>query len=288
SVPLEDDKTNGLGGYLVVVPAGTLDVTFGPPAGSALQPAMFAGLAVAGDMVLDAVLYPPATDPAATTIALGDGFLGSFAYGDEVDEVRFEGVAGLLVSLRAKRMLGEGRPDLALIAPSGSPVDLAPFSVGKPSGVSVRAAPLPENGIYRLLLYPLDAGTGSYALRTKAKAPLPLKKILLAGAIASPGASADFPFVALPGSTLGGVVLSGGSGLDPAVVELLDPLGAPVPLAGFLVSKPGVSVSIVSLPLSAAGTYTLRVGGNGGTTGAFTGTLKVRFPRPSGLFVPES
>jgi hypothetical protein len=288
AVPLEDDLTSALGGYLVVVPVGTLDVTFGPPLGSILQPATVAGVVVAGDMVLDVQLHPPATDPAATTIALGDGFLGSFAYGDEVDEVRFEGVAGLLVSLRVKRSLGAGRPDFELIAPSGGPVDLAPYSSGKATGVKCKAVPLPENGVYRLLLYSLDAGTGNYILSTKAKAPPALKKILMAGAIVGPGASVDFPFVALPGSTLKVVVLSGGSGLDPAIVELLDPLGAPVSLAGFLVANPGVSVSIVDLPLAAAGTWTLRVGGNGGTTGAFTGTLKVRFPRPSGLLVAET
>ncbi|MGH7151633.1 MAG: carboxypeptidase-like regulatory domain-containing protein, partial [Planctomycetota bacterium] len=72
AVPLEDDSTDALGGYLVVVPVGTLDVSFYPPAGSALLGTSFVGFALAADAVLDATLHPPATDPSATTIALGD------------------------------------------------------------------------------------------------------------------------------------------------------------------------------------------------------------------------
>ncbi|MCI0588984.1 MAG: carboxypeptidase-like regulatory domain-containing protein [Planctomycetes bacterium] len=287
-IPLSGDKTDASGAYLVVVPTGILDVDFSPPVGSGLGDLTVQNVTVSGDTLLDATLLPGSTDPVPTPIALGNTFLGSFSPGSMADEVRFEAVAGLLASFQTRGASRTVLPDLALLAPSGSPVPLSAFSTVRPTGVKVRSLPLPETGLYRVVLYPLNAAAGPYSLKTTFKAAPGLKKVAVAGQVPTAGATVDLPFVALAGGTLGGKILASGSGLDPTVVSLLAPSGAPVSLEGKVVSKPGVSCTLLGVSLPEPGTYTLRVGGVGSATGSFTGTLKLRFPKPIAAVVDET
>jgi hypothetical protein len=242
-----------------------------------------------GQVLDDLLLAKGPPTPCAqgpTPIALGNRFEGSFSAGDDVDEICFEGVAGMLVSIDARRTIGPARPDFALTAPSSAVVDLAPYARASEKGTKATNVPLPETGTYRVTLHSANAAGGPYAVRTKGKASPGLKKVTAAGSVATPGSSVDVPFLAIAGSTLKGKVLSGGSGLDPSVA-LLGPGGSRISLDGLALSKPLVSVTLTGVPLSSTGAHTLRVSGANGTTGSFTGKLWVRFPKVAPLVVLE-
>jgi hypothetical protein len=277
-VPLVDDVTGSDGTYLTVVPTGTFDVTFTPATCSAFGAATVQDFAIAGDALLDATLSLPTSGGTPTPIALGNRFAGSFSACDDLDEISFEGVAGMLASIDARRSTGSARPGFVLIAPSSAVLDLAPFTSIGASGTKATSVPLPETGTYHVVVLSANGSPGPYSVRTKGKAAATLKKVLATGAVAASGATVDVAFAALAGGTLKGKVLSGGSGLDPSV-ELVGPGDTPISLDGWTVSKPGVSVSLLGVPLPATGAYTLRVGGANGTTGAFTAQLKVGFPK---------
>ncbi|HKB14590.1 MAG TPA: hypothetical protein VKF62_00915, partial [Planctomycetota bacterium] len=174
----------------------------------------------------------------------------------------------------------------SLLAPSTAPVDLTPYAKASAKGTKATNVPLPETGTYRVVLLSANGASGPYAVRTKGKPAPGLKKFTAAGSVPAPGAGVEFPFVAQAGGSLKGKVLAGGSGLDPSV-QILAPGGSPIPLGGFLVSKPLVSVALTGVPLPATGTYTLRVTGANGTIGAFSGKLSVLFPRVPPLVVNE-
>ncbi|MCI0586679.1 MAG: hypothetical protein L0323_07565 [Planctomycetes bacterium] len=286
-VPLLGDETGTNGTYQVVVPTGNFDIDFAPPPGSAYQAVSHPGVAIAADAVQDATLPvggsgggPP------TAIDLGNRFEGVFSAGEDVDEISFEGVAGMLVSIDARRTTGTARPDFSLIAPSTAAVELAAYVRVSAKGTKVTNVPLPETGTYRVAFLSANGAGGPYSVRTKGKASPGLKKVTAAGSIATPASIVEVPFLAMEGGKLKGKVLSGGSGLDPSV-ELLGPGAAPISLGGYAVSKPLVSVSLTGVPLPATGTYTLRVTGANGTTGAFTAKLGVLFPKVPPLVVTE-
>jgi hypothetical protein len=286
-VPLLGDATGTNGTYQVVVPTGNFDLDFAPPPGSAYQAVTHPGVAIVADAVHDATLPiggsgggPP------TAIDLGNRFEGTFSAGEDVDEISFEGVAGMLVSIDARRTTGDARPDFSLIAPLGGAVDLAAHVRVSAKGTKVTNVPLPETGTYRVAFLSANGTGGPYSVRTKGKASPGLKKVTAEGSVATPASIVEVPFLAMEGGKLKGKVLSGGSGLDPSV-ELLGPGATPISLVGYAVSKPLVSVSLTGVPLPATGTYTLRVSGANGTTGAFTAKLGVLFPKVPPLVVTE-
>ncbi|MGH7151457.1 MAG: metallophosphoesterase family protein, partial [Planctomycetota bacterium] len=244
---------------------------------------------VLDDILLSKEPPPPCDGPAGETptpIALGNRFEGSFCAGDDVDEISYDAVAGMLVSIDARRTTGEARPHFSLIAPSSAAVDLAAYLRPGAQGTKATNVPLAETGTYRLALVSANGAGGPYAVRTKGKATSGLKKVTAEGIVASAGASVDIPFLALEGGKLKGKVLSRGSGLDPSV-ELLGPGGSPISLDGFTVSKPLLSVTLTGVPLPETGEYTLRVTGVNGTTGTFTAKLRTRFPKVPPLVVLE-
>ncbi len=286
-VPLLGDATGPNGTYQVVVPTGTFDLVFTPPLGSAYQEATYLGVSIAGDTVHDAILPiggsgggPP------TPIALGNRFEGSFSAGNDVDEISFEAVAGMLVSIDARRTTGAARPDLSLFAPSTAAVDLAAYVRASAKGTKATNVPLPETGTYRVALLSANGEAGPYSVRTKGKAAADLKKVTAEGSVASAGSVVEVPFLGLEGGKVKGKILPGGSGLDPSV-ELLGPGGTPVSLEGYTVSKPLISVTLTGVPLPATGPYTLRVTGANGTTGTFAAKLSVLFPKVPPLVVLE-
>ncbi len=286
-VPLLGDATGTNGTYQVVVPTGNFDLDFAPPPGSAYQAVTHPGVAIVADAVHDATLPiggsgggPP------TAVDLGNRFEGTFSAGEDVDEISFEGVAGMLVSIDARRTTGDARPDFSLIAPLGGAVDLAAHVRVSAKGTKVTNVPLPETGTYRVAFLSANGTGGPYSVQTKGKASPGLKKVTAEGSVATPASIVEVPFLAMEGGKLKGKVLSGGSGLDPSV-ELLGPGATPISLVGYAVSKPLVSVSLTGVPLPATGTYTLRVTGANGTTGAFTAKLGVLFPKVPPLVVTE-
>jgi len=287
-IPLTDEPTSASGAYLVVVPMGTIDVLFDPPANSALGPLTVAGVAIAGDTVLDAVLPLAGFDPNPTPIALGNTFQGSLLGMTEVDEASFEAIAGALVSLKLQYDPPSSLADLALEAPSGAMVSLVGFRKEKKNKVQVKSLPLPETGTYSLVVFSRNATAATYTVQTKAKVSSTLKKFTSLGAVGAPGQVVDLPFLAFAGSFLSATVKTTGGGLDPQVVEVLDPLGASVPLGGFLTVKPGVSVQIKKAPLPETGDYTLRISGAGGTTGDFSAKGSVKAPKVPKIVVVET
>ncbi|MCI0587266.1 MAG: hypothetical protein L0323_10545, partial [Planctomycetes bacterium] len=227
---------------------------------------------------------PPAEIP--TPIALGNRFGGSFSTGDDVDEISFDAVAGMLASIDAFRTTGTALPDFSLIAPSGRAVNLTTYARRRPAGTKATSVPLPETGTYRVAFHSENGEGGPYLVRTKARAPAALRTETMAGSVAAPDSAVEVPFLAIAGARLSGKVLSGGSGLDPTVA-LLGPEGTPVSLQGHTTSNPPVSVTLAAVPLPATGPYMLRVTGADGTTGDFTAKLKIRFPKIPPVLVLE-
>ncbi|MGH7150880.1 MAG: carboxypeptidase-like regulatory domain-containing protein [Planctomycetota bacterium] len=286
-VPLLGDATGPNGTYQVVVPTGTFDVVFAPPPGSAYEGATYPGVEIAADVVQDATLPVGGSGGGPPTpIALGNRFEGAFSAGQDVDEISFEAVAGMLVSIDARRTTGTARPDFSLFAPLAGAVDLAAHASVSAKGTKATNVALEETGTYRVAFLSANGARGPYSVRTKGKASAALKKVTVQDSVGSPGSIVEVPFLGLAGGKVKGKVLSGGSGLDPSV-ELLGPGGAPVSLAGYAVSKPSISVTLTGVPLPATGPYTLRVTGANGTTGAFTGKLSVLFPKVPPLLVQE-
>jgi hypothetical protein len=286
-IPLAADPTSSTGAYIAVVPTGTIDVVFEPPSNSPFLPLTVPDVAIAGDTVLDAVLNLAGTDPNPTPLALGNSFVGALAGMTEVDEATFESIAGVALSLKLSFDPPGSMADVAVQVPSGGMLSLAGFRKESSNKVQVKSVPLPETGTYTLIVYSRAGAAATYTLQTKGKVPSTLKKVSTFGTVGAPGQVVDVPFLAFGGSLLTATVKTAGV-LDPEVVDLLDPLGASVPLAGFLTVVPGSSAKITQAPLPLTGSYTLRVGGAGGSTGDFTANLKVKAPKFAKLVVPES
>lgn len=280
-VPLLGDLTDATGHYQMVVPLSNLQVAFVPPFGSSFAPKVVSGFLVGGDAVLDATLSPSATDPFPTPLALGSTFAGTFLVPGEVDEIRFDALAGTQLSLAGRaKVKGGARPLFELAGPSLAPV---PLPVKSTAASNTAVATLPETGAYRLRCFPGAGSPGAYEVRTKAKIPLSVAKPAGSGSIAGPGAVVEIPFDALAGAFLtGSVKKAAGSLLAPELIELRTPSGGALSLDGVLVAKPtGPALLAPGALLPETGTYLLRVGGAAASTGAFVTKLALKLPKGS-------
>lgn len=290
TVLLGNDTTNTSGFYNIIVPAGTLNVTFNPPSGSAFSTKVVNGVMIQQDATLDVSLSSNAgADPVPNLLNPGDTLLGSLQSSVEVDEARFTAVAGQLVTLDARRISGSAVPAFEWIAPSGAAVNTAGIAVISSTGMKITKVSAPESGTHRLLIFARTGTQGTYRAKVSIMTPVSLKTIKLAGVLSAPADVAEFAFVAPAGSGVkGSVSPAKGSTLKPGSDFILAPDASALPVSGGAVLPNGkFNLPVAGIALSQTGIYTFRVISTGGTTGAFTGLLKLTFPTFKPAQVPE-
>lgn len=291
AVPMLDDITNAAGHYQVVVPIGNIQITWNPPAGSIYGTATISNITISGDQTLAAVLpNGGAADPSPTTLRAGDTMLGSFASSQEVDEVRFTAIAGQFITMDARKSAGTAVPGLELLAPGDLPVALTGFVKTSSLGTKVTKLPVALTGEYRILIFPIAGTSGNYKIKITATTPPALKTIPVAGSIVNSGDMIEFTFDAPAGAVLkGSLAPAKGSVLAPAISGLVAPdLSLLAVVEQFVLPNLKITIGGTGTPLPQTGTYKFKVAGNATSTGAFTGSLKITYPKTKPAVVAET
>lgn len=185
------------------------------------------------------------------------------------DLFSFDAVAGTVLDLDVKAAAGIA---LALLDPGLDLVDLAPLIKTKGKRTQVKKLPLLETGTYFLSLRSVAAGASQYRLKLKGKTPREKLSLKSTRELNAPLQVFEQTFEAVAGSTLDATLK--GKGVDPDLLELLDPEGQPVSLDAFL--SPGLKTEkLRKLILPATGAYRLRFTGQG-ETGLLKLALKIK------------
>ena len=215
------------------------------------------------------------------TLKLGDAFTGSIDSAFDSDTVRFEGVAGTLLTAGAKGAKGF-HPALTLTdLTSGLPVDLTDHVFGAGGAkTTIKKLPLPSTGEYELAVGPADDTLGGYKLTTKGAVPKTLK-VFKDGTASEPG-TGEVHFAAAPGVKLNAVVKPvKGSDVVPGVPLLTGPDGD-VDLfdAVDLTTGKVPTAKVTGLVLGTLGDYTFTaVAQADGDAPPLVTTLKLVFPK---------
>ena len=197
----------------------------------------------------------------------GEAVQSSLSPAGERKSVAFAGVEGSTLDLQAKAMRGSRvRPELTLLAPDGSAVNLGatnPKSLGRAQAKHVK---LGATGIWRIgVATPSNAG-GDFQLSVKAKVPL---KFDWSGTQQGGATVTDHIVPAAPGGTIVVFVATKGKPVFDPSVELIAPSGASI-------TKVTGAVGRVTIPvarLGELGRYTVRVTGG---PGSFTARAAVK------------
>lgn len=224
------------------------------------------------------------------TIALGQRFQGVIADASDTDTVGFEEVEGSRLTITVKRTSGSKlSPTLELL----DAATLTPFDLGSALKLTSKRATLrdfiaPFSGTYIVRVGAATAGVGGYRVAVKG---IPKSKFVVTGAFSMPGAIVDVAFVARHDSTVTakfGGAKSGTLKTQPTVLELEGPFGASIAVAGgFSTNAAAGSLKLGSIALPYTGAYALRLVGANGSTGAFSGVLKVKRAKPAKGIVHE-
>jgi Tol biopolymer transport system component len=223
----------------------------------------------------------PLTAAQDALLKLGDAFTGSIDSAFDSDTVRFECVAGTLLTTSAKGAKGF-HPALTLTdLTSGLPVDLTDHVFGAGGAkTSIKKLPLPTTGEYELSVGPADDTLGGYKLTTKGVVPKPLK-VFKDGTASEPG-TGEVHFAAGPGTKLTAVVKPvKGSDVVPGVPVLTGPDGD-VDLFDFVDLTTGKvpTAKVTGLVLATLGDYTFTaVAQADGEAPPLVTTLKLVFPK---------
>lgn len=291
AIPLLDDVTDLSGHYQVVVPLSNIQVTFNPPLGSVYGVLVMGNIAIAGDQTLDVNLQiGGGSDPTPTLLNLGDTMLGSFSSALEVDEIQFSALEGQFLSIDARKTSGDAIPTFELISPDDTPLSVSGFAKTSTLGAKVTKIPLPETGQFRLLSFPRSGTAGNYKIKISATTPVSLKTIPLTGTVANAGEIVEFTFSALPGSILkGSLAPAKGSAILPEIAGLIAPDLSSVAVVD-VVTLPNNKLRIAGTgtTLMQLGVYRFKVTGAPGTTGIFSGSLKITFPKFKAATVLEN
>ena len=219
------------------------------------------------------LLLAPAA-PAATVdedLAPGRTVLSTVLPADEVETYRVEAPAGsvLKVDLRPLGKKSAFLPSLEATLPDGSTAVLPAPKKGRTKAI----LPFARDGVVTLRIASSDGSAGDYRMTTKLK---PGKCPILSGEVLA-GDPTPLPFAALPRSKATVTVkASPASALVPRILSLDGPSGGAVPR----VSAPGPkSDAWKGVSLDALGPWTLTVGGDGNSAGAFTAKVKWKAAR---------
>ncbi len=244
------------------------------------------------DELLSWVAAPVATATPGTKIR---GLLPE----DGVHSVEMDAVAGSKLSVKVNKKAGSLQPALRVIAPDGSWLVASAEQLGNTKASKKKASTkklvLPQTGSYRVEALGASLEGGEYRLGTKLSAPGKFKQLFTVGL--DDGAE-SFQFDAVAGSLLSSAkvsqvkppkgapsMLAGlPAGLLPQIVSVTPQGGEPLNLTGLVaLSKSGKTLKLSGLTLPVTGTYSLTLGGDMGTVGYASMSMKLKRPKPDPL-----
>jgi len=200
----------------------------------------------------------------------------------DADSFCFEAVAGTALKLSLKGAKDGPPCTVRIYDPWGQ-------ALLQQTGASLSLSPvLPDSGLYVVRLLPGGPGSARYKLKLQGKPPK--VKLKVDGALASGLDDDEEAFGAARGSL---VAVSVSSKLFDPRLELLDPMGHPISLTGYLRARSG-KLTVKNLPLPdtnrpyQTGNYVARVSSADGNWGEYRLTCSVKAPKPARLKVQHA
>lgn len=198
----------------------------------------------------------------------------------DTDTVGFEEVQGSKLTIVVKRDKG------SVLTPAVTLLDgttLTPINVGSalkqtPKSVTIKNFVAPFSGAYVVQVGSLSGATGGYTVSVTGK---PATKFSAVGDIAVGGEIDEIEFVARKGGLLSGVLTPTAPTLTPTLIEIEDPSGALVAIAGFNSTAANTNkLTLKNVALPRTGTYVLRMTGLNASTGTYSAKLSVKPAKP--------
>lgn len=214
-------------------------------------------------------------------LTFNEKFKGLISDPLDTDTVGFEEVEGSKLTIVVKRDKG------SVLTPAVTLLDgtsLTPINVGTalkqtPSSVTIKNFTVPASGAYIVQVGSLSGATGGYSVSVTGKPPTKFNAI---GDIAVGGEIDEIEFVARAGATLSGLITPTAATLTPVLIELEDPSGALVAIAGFnSLAANTKKLTLKNIALPRTGTYLLRLTGLNASTGTYSSKLTVKNPKPA-------
>src|SRR5262245_43301777 len=160
--------------------------------------------------MLRALLFLLAAAQAPDQVVLpGDAFLGRIAFFGDADLVELAAIAGMKLTVTCAAVPKSAvLPKVEIIDPSSGDVLNGGKLLKGLGKKSVRSSNIvfPTTGTCRIRISSVSGSTGDYKLKVTASFPPALKSVKTTATIAA-AATADVPFLALPGSVLSGTIL---------------------------------------------------------------------------------
>ncbi|MCC7169209.1 MAG: hypothetical protein IT459_02070, partial [Planctomycetes bacterium] len=214
-------------------------------------------------------------------LVFNQSFKGVISDPLDTDTVGFEEVQGSKLTITVKRDKG------SVLTPAVTLLDgttLAPIDVGtalkqSSKSVTIKNFVAPFSGAYVVQVGSLSGATGGYTVSITGK---PATKFSAVGDITVGGEIDEIEFVARKGGLLSGLITPTAPTLTPALIEIEDPSGALVAIAGFnSLAANGNKLTLKNVALPRTGTYVLRMTGLNASTGTYSSKLTVKPPKPA-------
>jgi hypothetical protein len=198
----------------------------------------------------------------------------------DTDTVGFEEVEGSKLTIVVKRDKGSVlTPAVTLL----NGTTLAPINVGTAlkqtsKSVTIKNFAAPFSGEYIVQVGSLTGATGGYTVSVTGKPPTKFNAV---GDISVGGEIDEIEFVARKGGLLSGLIAPTAPTLTPVLIEIEDPSGALVAIAGFnSLAANSNKLTLKNVALPRTGTYVLRLTGLNASTGTYSSKLSVKAAKP--------
>ncbi|MFH0945977.1 MAG: hypothetical protein V2A76_12320 [Planctomycetota bacterium] len=217
----------------------------------------------------------------------GQVFEGQITGPGDLDTITFDGIKGLVVTLRTKSLAGNIKPVLTVIDPDGIVEAVLQF---KHSGTFVnKKVKLAKSGTYTVEVTGKGLSTGSYRVRTDRLLPMKAKPRTIKLRNPAGGGNDEVDVLILPGAILEYRVNPNGLFTGPATTALTTPLGGTFDISGNTVLNPDGSLVVSDLHLNVAGRFVIGVHGWGANPDAKATVqiLPIQPPRAEGtIYLP--
>lgn len=225
------------------------------------------------------VLAAPASAQVDAELVFNQNFQGTISEQTDADLIEFSETADSKLTLIATRKSASVSPKVELLDQSMAVINTTGFYTQTGTKGVLKKFKTPYTGTYFARVSAANGLTGAYKLQIKGNPP---KKSSESGTIGTSGEIDGIAFVARAGSTLSGLVKRTSGDLSPAVVELIGPGGGLVSVFGKTsLNGKGTKLKLSKINLPLLGDYTLRITGQGGTTGDYISKLVVTAPNPA-------
>ena len=194
----------------------------------------------------------------------GDRIVGDLDRGD-VDLVEFSGLAGMLLTVRARTTLGNLRPRVEVLNPEGRRESVLRFDHSSRS--TRKAVRLKRSGDYQLRISGRAGSGGGYKLWTGRKLTGKARPRTIRLRPKTASTSAATAVLLLPGSELEFWVKPNARFSGPLGLLFETPAGSLYDLAGFASPGPDGSLVVSGIPITQGGRYVLRITGFGAQVG---------------------